>query len=50
MMLERSERDHPTGLYYGPCQKCGHNFLGPKRERICALCSKEAGNGKAAEA
>lgn len=50
MMFERSERDHPTGLYYGPCQKCGHNFMGPKRERICALCAKEANNGKASEA
>lgn len=44
MMFEKSERDYPVGMYYGPCQKCGHNFLGPKRERFCALCAKDADN------
>lgn len=50
MKMERSERDYPQGWYLSSCQKCGRWFIGPRHERICALCVKEGKNGKAAEA
>lgn len=34
----RGEYDWPTGFYISHCVKCGKQFIGEKRQRLCVKC------------